>query len=328
MNVLHIAGSVPVKGGPSYQPFIKSQTDSLEKAGIKVELLNLKGYESQFNYILGAGKIKEIVRENNIDLIHAHYVYCGLSALLARTGKPIVLSLMGSDLLGSTTKKGKVSLRGKADSFLSKVISKYVDKVIVKTMQMKSELPFSNKVEVIPNGVNFDVFKPMDKSNCRKELGLDSETFYAIFLADPVNNEKNYPLAEASINFFKQKYGIEKAEMLVIKNVSHTEIVKYLNACDVLLFTSFLEGSPNAIKEAMACNTPIVSTDVGDVKEIISGTKNCFIVPYDENKAAETLKEVYDNRERTNGRERIDYLNEEVISERIIKVYKELVKIN
>lgn len=326
MNVLHVAGSVPVKEGPSYQPFIKAQTDSLEKAGIKVELLNLKGYESQFNYILGTGKIKEIVRRNNIDLIHAHYVYCGLSVLLARTRKPVVLSLMGSDLLGSTNKKGKVTLRGKADRILSKFAAKHADKVIVKTQQMKSALPFNNKVEVIPNGVNFDVFKPKDKNDCRKELGLDDETFYAIFLADPANNEKNHPLAEASINSFKEKYNIVKASLLVIKNVSHNEIVKYLNACDVLLFTSFLEGSPNAIKEAMACNTPIVSTDVGDVKEIISGTKNCFIVPYEADKAAEKLKEVYDNRARTNGRERINHLREEVISEKIIKIYKEIVK--
>ncbi len=140
MTILQIAGSLPVKDGLSQQPFIKSQIDSLENRGIKNELLNLEGHKSSFNYIRGIKKIRRVIKSKNIDVIHAHYVYCGLSALLALTGKPIVLSLMGSDLLGSTNKDGNVTARGKVDGYLSKLVSKYVDNVIVKTNQMKSNL--------------------------------------------------------------------------------------------------------------------------------------------------------------------------------------------
>ncbi len=78
------------------------------------------------NYIRGIKKIRRVIKSKNIDVIHAHYVYCGLSALLALTGKPIVLSLMGSDLLGSTDKDGNVTARGKVDGYLSKLVTGYI----------------------------------------------------------------------------------------------------------------------------------------------------------------------------------------------------------
>ncbi len=169
---------------------------------------------------------------------------------------------------------------------------------------MKSNLNSNTNVDVIPNGVNFNIFRPIDKLHCRKELGLKANFFYALFLANPKNNEKNFPLAESAINCFKKNNNLTDVELLVITNVSHNDIVKYINACDVLLFTSFLEGSPNAVKEAMACNLPIVSTDVGNVKEIVNGTENCFIVSYDAEIISLKLKIIYDNRVRTDGGKR------------------------
>ena len=99
-----------------------------------------------------------------------------------------------------------------------------------------------------------------------------------------------------------------------------------MNASDVLILTSFWEGSPNVIKESMACNLPIISVDVGDVKEVILDTFNCFFVDYSAQEIAEKLKIIYDNKLPSNGREKINHLDDNLIAQKLIKIYSELMK--
>jgi glycosyltransferase involved in cell wall biosynthesis len=115
------------------------------------------------------------------------------------------------------------------------------------------------------------------------------------------------------------------AELVLVSGKPHSVIPLYMNACDVFLLASSSEGSPMVIKEAMACNLPVVSTDVGDVGEVISGVEGCYLVEPDVNDIAAKLELVLNRRERTNGREKIAHLAADPIAQRIIDVYKELV---
>jgi teichuronic acid biosynthesis glycosyltransferase TuaC len=322
MNILHIVGGLPSEEKPHYQPFIKAQIDSLSAKGLNIETLDLKGYKSPLNYITSGKLIRRIVKEKNIQIIHAHYAYCGLSAILAGTKLPLVLSLMGSDLLGSANTKGNITLRGYFDRLFTRIISNFPARIIVKSDKMKAQLSSKKNIDVIPNGVNFDLFKPLNLRNSRSELELNMDNFLILFLGNPDLKRKNFKLASQAADILIKESGAKNIELINPFGISHNEITKYMNACDVLLLTSYWEGSPNVVKEAMACNLPVISTDVGDVSEIISGTKNCFIVPYDEGVITKKLKIVYDNRERSDGRERIQHLREDIIAERIIEIYR------
>ncbi len=328
MNVLHLVGGLPTEAKPHLQPFILSQINSLIKLGINVEILDLKGHESTFNYFNSGKLIRKLGREKEIQLIHAHYVYCGVSALLARTNLPIVLSLMGSDLLGSPDSKGNLTLRGKFDRSLTKFISRQVDMIIVKSKRMKEQLSINKPIEVIPNGVNFNIFKPEGKTESREKLGINKSSFLILFLGNPDLYRKNFQLAKNATELFGKIPGVNNIELLAPFGTTHTDVVTYMNACDVLLLTSFWEGSPNVIKEALACNLPFISTDVGDASEIISDVNNSFIVPYDANIIAEKMKIIYDNRQRSNGRDKIDYLRDDKIAIRIIENYNKMIKNN
>lgn len=328
MKVLHVAGGLPTPERPFYQPFIKSQIDSLIKANLDVEVFDLKAYESSLRYFTYSNRLKNIVKARKIDIIHAHYGYCGLTSSLAKTGKPIILSLMGSDLLGSPDENGKIRIRGKFDILLTKFVLNFVDEIIVKSYDMKNRLKVNKPVHVLPNGVDFEIFKPMNKNECRNELKLPQDKFLVLFLGNINLRRKNFPLAKESVEKLKSKLGDDKAEIITPFGISHREVVKYYNACDVLLVPSFLEGSPNVVKEAMACNLPVISTDVGDVKEIISGARNCFIVPFSSEIIQEKLECIYKNNSRSNGRERIEHLKDNVIANKLITIYRNLLNNN
>lgn len=324
MKVLHVVAGLPSKERPFQQPFIKSQIDSLKKQGLDIDIFEIKGYNSKYSYLKAIKEIKTKVAIDHSDVIHAHYSYCGIISYLAKTNRPIVLSLMGSDLFGTRNKIGKVSFRGKLDKIISKFIVNKVNHVIVKSENMRSLIQTNVPVSVIPNGVDFEIFKAEDLTESRKKLGLDIDDFIVLFLGNSNDPIKNFDLAKKGFDIFKESKDDPK---IIFKNpygIDQTSVLEYMNASDVLLLTSFYEGSPNVIKEAMACNLPIISTNVGDVKEVINDTKNCFLVSYSENEIAKKLSVIFNDRSRSNGREKINHLNSKLIAEKVIDVYKSL----
>lgn len=328
MKVLHIAAGLPSEERPFHQPFIQSQIESLTKAGIETDVFEIKGYNSKTAYFKAIKEIKEKVSEKNYNIIHSHYSYCGLASYWAKTGKPIVLSLMGSDLLGSPNIQGRMTLRGKFDKLLSKYIYNKVNHLIVKSERMRNEVKTKIPISVVPNGVNLDFFKPMNIFECRKNLSFNNNEFLILFLGNPNEPRKNFILAKQAAELFKEKHSYgEETKIITPFGISQTKIVTYMNAADVLLLTSYWEGSPNVIKEAMSCNLPIISVDVGDVKERINGASNCFIVNYSKEEISKKLEIIYENEQRSNGREMVADLSSDKIARKIIDIYYQVLKV-
>jgi teichuronic acid biosynthesis glycosyltransferase TuaC len=99
-----------------------------------------------------------------------------------------------------------------------------------------------------------------------------------------------------------------------------------MNACHAMVLTSLWEGSPNVVKESMACNLPIVSVHAGDVSEVIDGCEGCFIVPRKAEAIADKLKQILVSPVRTQGRERIRYLEMQKVARQIIDVYNAVLR--
>lgn len=267
---------------------VANQAASLLNKGIDLEffIISKRGW---IGYLSNYSRLRKIVKSNKIDLYHAHYGLSGILALLTRC-KPLLVSLMGSDLL--------------APGFLSMLvrvickIGKFT--VIVKTEELYQKVK-RRGIHIIPNGVNMEVFKPSDKIRSREILEYPVGKKYILFLSNPERREKNYNLALKAVNLLNDA----DIQLLTVNNVSNVSVSHYLNMADVLLITSLWEGSPNIVKEAMACCVPIVSTDVGDIKNLFSGVNGCYIVTHRELDVAEKINEALMFGARTNGREKI-----------------------
>ena len=286
-------------------PIIKNQIDSLahsSKARFDVFLI-LGGFSGYLSSIV---KLVGLINTKNHDLIHAHYSLSGFVAAIASLGRvPVVCSLMGSDVM-------KAGVFRNVTKFFVKRIWKAT---IVKSVEMKTFVGNKN-VFVIPNGVDLDKFQPLDPMKCREVLGWNADQIIVLFPANPNRPEKNYSLALKAF----QKLNFENKVLKVLEGVSHDLMPLWLNASDVILLTSHYEGSPNVIKEALACNRPIVSTDVGDVRERLENVQGCYVSEADPTVLSNLIIEAL-SFSKVDGRRAILNLDESIVASSVLNVY-------
>ncbi|MBN1187862.1 MAG: glycosyltransferase family 4 protein [Bacteroidales bacterium] len=287
-----------------------NQGQSLTKNGLEIEYFLINpGFLS---YISSIGKIKKKFQTGQFDLIHAHYSLSAFSAALAGP-YPLVVSLMGSDIYMTLVFR-----------LISKIfiLSDRWKAIIVKSLSLKSKLKLTHAY-IIPNGVDLCRFQSIPIMTAKEIIRFPKDKKIVLFLAPPNRAEKNHQLAIQAIQILN-KHDIE---LKTIYNVPNEFIPHYLSASDVILLTSKWEGSPNVIKEAMACNCPIVATDVGDIKWVIGQTEGCYITSFDPKDVVGKIQMALNFNKRTQGRNRILELglDSETIAKKIIDVYHEVI---
>jgi glycosyltransferase involved in cell wall biosynthesis len=319
-NVLVVANLWPTKADPGYGSFVKAQMESLGPLGVNFDILFVNGRESKWNYLHGINRVRQRIDEKHYDLIHAHF---GLSGWVARWQRrvPLVVSFMGDDVLGRPARSGRITLVGHFLKISGYLLARRADAVIVKSRQMADVLRLS-KAHVIPNGVDLNLFRPVDQAAARKALGLDIRKKFVLFPYNPGEARKRFDVIQAAVSQAHKQ--VPELEMLVARGMTQEQVATYMNAADVLVMASMLEGSPNAVKEAMATNLPVITVDVGDAADLIGLTEGCYLVPREANAIAARIVEICHRGRRTNGRGWIGRFSMEKVAEQILQVYKEV----
>jgi len=291
-----------------------NQGESLKKQGISVTYFTIKG-KGILGYLRSIPEIRKQLKKNKYDIVHAHYSFSAFAASIAGA-KPLFVSLMGSDV------KSKSYYRILIKSFNWFFWSS----IIVKSEDMKASLGIKN-VSVIPNGVDINLFKPLNQKECKKLLNWNPHKKQILFVANQKRHEKNYELAQSAFSLIENS----SYELKVLDNIPNEEMPIYHNAADVVLLTSLWEGSPNVIKEAMACNRPIVATNVGDISWLLSNISGCFITGFNSKEVSDKLQLALafsKNTQRTTGKKRLIELglDSETVANKIIETYKIYIK--
>jgi glycosyltransferase involved in cell wall biosynthesis len=258
--------------------------------------------------------------------VHCHYgTITSFISLLGASSVPFVVTFHGSDVNGANDIS---KLRSSLGVFLSKFTSRFTSSNIVSNESLKIKLPVSaqRKSTVVPMGINIHVFKPIDRSACRKKLDWKDDDFVVLFNA-------NNPIVKRLDIALDVKQRLESMHSdirfeILSGHVDSDLIPTLLNAVNCVLVCSDSEGSPTIVKEALACNTSVVSNDVGDVKTRISGVMGCYLCEQNPEAYVASILKLYHSKEPCNGLDKIvkDELTDEQITRKIISVYSEAVK--
>lgn len=319
-----------IQDKPQYSVFIKREIEALQNAGIEVFAEFLNSRSNPITLWRFSVRLSKIVRDKNIDLIHVQTGTAGLFSLFSSLKVPSLITIGGSELLGYPGTSLPMRIRGKIASNLSKAVCRRVDQVIVVSENLAKALPprLSKPPLVIPRAVNTNYFKLIDKREARIKLNWEQNKNYIAF-SDPRPHMKvkNRPLADQVIRLVAEKRK-EDIELAVIYQKTPDQVKLMLNAADVLLVTSLHEGSPNIVKEAMACNLPIVSVPCGDVETRLRGVENSEVVCYNHTELANALNKVLKKDCRSNGRQILSEqgLTSDSFANKMLSVYQELLK--
>lgn len=297
------------KGNAS--PFVVEQMVVLRHRGCEMRFLGLRG-KGITGYLKNLPVLRQTIKSFRPDVIHAHYGLSGLFANLQRQ-VPVVTTYHGSDI-----NEKKVLPFSKAAMCLS-AWNVFVSKKTIEIAQPKG------KYSLLPCGIDMTDSQLTGKNEARQKMGLDADKRYVLFAGAFDNQVKDAALAKGTMAVLQDN----DAELVELKGYSRDEVTLLMCAVDAFLMTSFSEGSPQVIKEAMACGCPIVSVDVGDVKERTEGVEGCFVSetrnPQD---LAMLLKKALAFQGKIRGREKLlaDGLDNESVAQRLMMIYENVVK--
>lgn len=257
LKVLFVTNMYPDRNDPGAGTFVHQQAEHLRRIGHQIDILHIQSKKSRANYLASALHVFTKTCSTRYHVVHAHYGLSGLPALF-RYKTPLVVTLHGSD-----------ALVGRIQPFISKSVCALADAVIVVSNNISSRIAG----EVIPCGIDLNLFKPIQREKARARLGLPLDGKLVLFPFDPSRKIKRYELAKAAVDVI----GSLDVRILAVFGKRIEDMPWYYSAADAMILCSYSEGSPTSVKEALACNLPVISTDIGDVREIMAGTEGSEI---------------------------------------------------
>ena len=291
-------------------PFITEQGDELVRQGIEVDYFPIEG-KGMYGYIGNLKSLKQKIKQGNYDLIHGHYGLSGALAIMQRI-IPVVITFHNGETL---------TVKGNFISSIASLFSAY-NIYVAKHIYNLTYFKKKNKSIVIPCGITLGQIKIIPQVEAKIKMKLPDDKINILFGGSFTNLRKNYSLAKQAIDLLRQK----NINLIELSGFNREEVTNLLCACDLLLLPTKSEGSPQIIKEAMACNCPIVATNIADIAEITAGTKGCYLTDFNPDNVANALQKAIDFGKRTSGRVKMDKYDNMLIIKRIIDVYLNVIK--
>jgi len=305
--------------------FIARQVRFLRAAGVDVDVFSFRGGRRPLRYLAAWARLRRRLMERNggrprYDLVHAQFGQSGLLALPKRL--PLVVTFRGDDLFGILGRDGRPTPAGRLLQWLSRRVARRADAAILVSEHLKEYLSQSAPVHIVPSGLDLDLFRCIPQEEACRHLGLSLDRRRVLFVGDPADPRKRYALAREAVERLTRNLA---AELVIGWRVPHDQMPFYMNACDALVFTSREEGSPNAVKEALACDLPVVAVAVADVPLRLQGIPGCEVCADDSAETiAAALERTLRRHERSGGRgrEAARQLDERLLTARVIDIYR------
>jgi glycosyltransferase involved in cell wall biosynthesis len=311
-----------IPGQESGQEFIfaRRQIAQMLDFGLAVQPFFLDTRTDLFDILKNALRFRKAIRNFDPSVVHAHYGTVTALFAICFSRKPVVVSFKGTDLNPSSEFSW---FRGATSRVFSQIAALFAAEIICVSEELKGRLWWRKKrAEIIIDGVNLHEFFPIDRQEARKKLQWGRDDRIVLFNngADQPPN-KGRDLVDKAIELLRSK--LDLVELIVMKgDVPGSVVPLYINAADVVVMASEFEGSPNIVKEALACNVPVCSVFVGDVPQLLAGVENCQLVERTPSAMADGLYNLINEPVRSNGRDFADRFSAQLNTARVCAVLK------
>lgn len=304
-RVLAVTNMYPTPSEPWFGSFVKDQIEALRRLGVWIEVFHFDGRRDWRAYGTAARAVRNLVARGDFDLIHAHYGLTGAVALCQRS-LPVVTTFHGSD-------SAQVAWQRR----VSWVVARRSTPIFVATENARRlGLP---DAPVVPAGVETRAFQPRDRVAAREALGWATDGTYVLLPGARSNRIKRADLFDRVLDVLKRS--LPNVRGFSLAGYARQDVVNIMNAVDVLLLTSDSEGSPVAVKEALACITPVVSVPAGDVPDVLAGLPGCAIAPRDPQALANAVLSALTVRDEALRHRALEYSLERM-AEKVVDVYR------
>ncbi len=319
IRILMVTCEWPTPENPFAVPFLVEQVEFLRRAGVAVEVFFFRGAKHPVNYLKAWWRFnRQYWRcRDRYDLVHAQF---GQAALIPWPKRwPLVITFHGVDLLGQLSPEGRPTLQGQFLVGVGRTAARFADAVVVVSNEMRQKLPATKPLHILPTGVDLASLPCLTCAEARRKLDLPADERLALFVGSPHDPLKRYALAQQAVDVLSRRL---PTRLILGWGRPHRDILVMMHACDVLVITSLQEGSPTIVKEALACNLPIVSVVVGDVVERLQGIEGCAITADDRPEAiASALEQILRRGRRISGRDSVEQLDQRTLTDRLVAIY-------
>jgi len=329
MKVLSVTNMYPTDARPYYGIFVKEFVEALENIGVEVFTSFTDTTRGRHAYFAALPGLCRVLARAQYDVIHAHHTYSlyqvKAAQLLTRTRTPVVFTIHeGESMIPA-------GVRDRKADWLKRLVYlkrpkrwalKLADRVASVNEPIPRFLGYNGPYDVVPPGVNLELFKPLDKLECRRRLGIPEADKVLFFPADPGNPFKGFALVQEGLRRLSSHVTVVTGG-----NIAHEDMPRYMNAADVVVQVSEFEASPMVVKEAMAVNVPMVAADSGDTREIFGPTAGYYICSKTAESVARAIEMALESAGPTKGRDRIVGLglSQEEVARRYLAIYEEAI---
>jgi glycosyltransferase involved in cell wall biosynthesis len=309
MRVLVVTNMYPTAADPAFGTFVGDEVAALRELGLQVDVLFINGKSSRWNYLWGLPRLWGRLLKQRYDILHAHYSLTGLIAR-GQWCVPLVVTFHGAEVVVGWPARVSRWLRDR------------VDGIVVTSHRVLVDLGAAG-AEVIAPGVDLLRFQPDDRTQARLKLSLPPTQPLVLFVGRS-DWDKRVDEMQQTVRLLHSSR--PEAELIVLSGQPHGVVPDYMNACDALLLISTYEGSPMVVKEALACNLPVVASDVGDVAELIGSIPGCALCDGSPEDAARQLDRVLGMGRLERGREAVAHLSLEQSARRVTQFYERILE--
>ena len=307
MRVLVVTNFMPDASAPQRGRWVRDQVDECRRRGIEVDLFEFP--RGRGEYLPATRRLRALLRRQRFDLVHAHYGLAGWVARLAGA-KPLVVTFHGTDvrhhLVGHLSRR----LAWRLDLVAG------VSRALFEPEDGRPGLPAVPGSAVLPCGPDLSRFEPLPRRQAREELGLDPDGRYLFFPANPTRPEKRHDRAAAVASACE-------ADLLSGGGIEPERMPLWINAANAVLVTSDYEGFGMAAVEALACEVPVLSTDVGIAPYALGGINGCLCAPFEVAAWEVVARHHLEARDpRVDGAARASTLSAAAMAERVIEAYE------